>query len=102
MRDDCRNGASAGRSAWPLLLAFVAMLVLATGAGAAGSGQRSFASPEEAVSALVKAVRSHDRAATLAVLGAGAAGSISSGDEAADRVSPRVFHVVALPAPTER
>jgi hypothetical protein len=47
--------------------------------------QRSFASPEEAVSALVDALRSGDQAAIEAVLGPGSDEVINSGDPIADR-----------------
>lgn len=47
--------------------------------------QKSFASPEEAGAALAEALRAHDRAALLAVLGTASASWLSSGDETADR-----------------
>jgi hypothetical protein len=72
--------------------------LLACGAGVffassafAASTQRNFASPEEAAQALVQAVKAQDRAATLAVLGEGASGWISSGDAAADRAAVARF-----------
>jgi hypothetical protein len=68
------------------LLALGASLVIASGAFAAGT-QRDFASPEEATQALVQAVKAHDRAATLALLGKDASSWISSGDAAADRAA---------------
>lgn len=58
---------------------------------AAASAQRTFASPEEAATALVQAVKAHDRAAALAVLGAGADASLSSGDATADRGAAERF-----------
>jgi len=63
--------------------AFALLMMVATGARAA-SGDNTYASPEDAVNALVKAVKEHDRAATLAVLG-NAAEWVSSGDKVADR-----------------
>ena len=70
-------------------------LLLATEVGAAMSKeaaqQRSFASAEEAASALVAAVRAHDRAALVAVLGAGSDQWITSGDAAADRAAGERF-----------
>ena len=48
--------------------------------------QATFASPDEAVAALVKAARARDRKALLAVLGADAANFVPSGDSVADRV----------------
>lgn len=66
---------------WLLLLGPV---FAATGVLAAGSTQKTFSSPEDAVSALVQAAEAHDRTATLAVLG-NASDWISSGDAVADR-----------------
>ncbi|HET7402519.1 MAG TPA: DUF2950 domain-containing protein [Usitatibacter sp.] len=68
----------------------LAMLVAASDAVAAGSVEKSFATPEEAASALVSAVRANDRAAVLAVLG-NAGDWISSGDAAADRATAENF-----------
>jgi hypothetical protein len=68
------------------LLALATGAFLVTGAVAAGT-QRNFASPEEAIQALVQAVKAHDRTATLAVLGKDAASWISSGDAVADRAA---------------
>jgi hypothetical protein len=73
-----------------LLVAMCVMLVVATSAGAAAIVQKSFASPEEAADALVRAVKAHDRAATLAVLG-DAGEWISSGDPVADRATSDRF-----------
>jgi hypothetical protein len=72
------------------LLALGAGVAIVPGAFAAGT-QRSFASPEEATQALVQAVKAHDRAATLALLGKDAASWISSGDAAADRAALERF-----------
>lgn len=47
--------------------------------------QKTFASPEEAVAALVASVRSANRATTLAMLGHDAASFVTSGDAVADR-----------------
>lgn len=68
------------------LLVLCASLMIAAGAAAAGA-QRNFSSPDEAAQALVQALRAHDRAATLAVLGKDAASWISSGDTVADRAA---------------
>jgi hypothetical protein len=77
---------------------FVRAVALCVGAGliaAAGlalsscaedsSSQKRFASPEEAFSALVAALRANDQAASLAILGAGAKPILDSGDPVADR-----------------
>src|SRR5439155_17058838 len=74
---------------------FVIVLV-ATGARAAAPAQKTFASAEDAVAALVQAVKADDRAAMLAVLG-NAGDWISSGDAVADRATADRF-VVAYDA----
>ena len=53
--------------------------------------QKSFASPEEAVNALVVAVRANDKKEMLAILGPGGKELISSGDEVADKVGREKF-----------
>jgi hypothetical protein len=73
-----------------LLLSLLASVLVGSGAFAA-STQRNFASPEEATQALVQAVKAHDRAATLAVLGQDAASWISSGDNTADQAAVAHF-----------
>jgi Protein of unknown function (DUF2950) len=90
MRIDGRNSRNRARVCAAPLLAIIATLLFATGACAAAIAQKTFASPEDAASALVQAVKAHDRAATLAVLGD--AGSwISSGDTVADRAAGERF-----------
>jgi hypothetical protein len=51
----------------------------------AAQAQKTFASPEEAVSALVESLRAPNRAATLEILGKDAASFVGSGDAVADR-----------------
>lgn len=58
---------------------------------AAAPAQRTFASAEEAATALVQAIKKGDRAGILAVLGKDAAGSLSSGDAIADRLTAERF-----------
>jgi hypothetical protein len=53
--------------------------------------QKSFASPEEGMSALVEAVRANDQPAVLALLGAGGQDLIDSGDPAADAQRRKAF-----------
>ena len=72
------------------LLAIVATLFLATNACAAAVAQKTFASPEDAATALVQTLKAGDRAATLAVLG-DAGEWISSGDAVADRATRERF-----------
>ncbi len=76
---------------WACILAgLVVGAFVATEACAAATSQRTFASPEDATSALVQAVKSRDRAATLAVLG-NAGECMSSGDATADRAVAERF-----------
>jgi len=67
-----------------MLFAMAALLVL-PGMAAAEAGQMTFASPQQAVAALVAAVQNDGNAELLAVLGPGAEDLISSGDTVADR-----------------
>ncbi len=53
--------------------------------------QKSFASPEEAVNALVAAVKADDKKEMLAILGSGGKELISSGDEVADKAGRERF-----------
>jgi DUF2950 family protein len=73
-----------------IVVMLLAMLVGAGDAVAAASAEKSFATPEEAASALVAAVKANDRAAMLAVLG-NAGEWISSGDATADRATAETF-----------
>ena len=73
------------------LLSMALFVVLAiSDAGAAAAAQKSFATPDDAVNALVQAVKAHDRSATLAVLG-DAGEWISSGDAIADKAKAEGF-----------
>ena len=69
--------------AW-LVLMSIGMLFFATESRAGTAYQRTFATPEDAASALVQVVKAHDRTKILGVLG-GANDWISSGDPVADR-----------------
>ena len=72
----------------------VAALLLCGGtlpAVAAGAAQRSFPAPEEAVKALVAAVRANDTKELLAILGPGSRELVFSGDDMADRVGREKF-----------
>lgn len=68
-----------------MLLAFTAI------ASAAGVKQGGFATPDEAVAALVAAVRAHDEAALLQLFGPAGKELVSSGDEVADRSGREKF-----------
>ncbi|MFO1316748.1 MAG: DUF2950 domain-containing protein [Burkholderiales bacterium] len=65
-----------------LVLTFVVLAV--TGARAAAPAQATFATPEDAVAALVQAIKANDLPAMRTVLGH-APGALSSGDRVADR-----------------
>ena len=54
-------------------------------AAAKGVQQKTYASPEEAVKALVEAMKSDDAKALIAILGPGSKQVISSGDDVADK-----------------
>jgi hypothetical protein len=58
---------------------------------AAGTPQKSFSSPDKAVSSLVSAVRANDIKEMLFILGPGSEALISSGDEVADRAGREKF-----------
>jgi hypothetical protein len=61
------------------------VLLAVCAAGCSSMQQTSYPSPDDAVSALVAAARSHDQAALKRVLGSGSGELISSGDDVADR-----------------
>jgi len=69
------------------------LLAMAVGAATPKStpAQRSFASPEEASTALAQALRAGDKTAIVAILGPGSNQWISSGDAEADRVASERF-----------
>ena len=73
-----------------LLLAILCGLLAVTEAHAAAPAQKSFATPEDAVNALVQAVTTRDRNATLSALG-DAGAWLSSGDAIADRATVERF-----------
>ena len=87
MEADCRNPV---RDCAKRLLVLLVVAFVTAAAHAAGAPQRTFATPEEAASALVQAVKAHDRAQTFAVLG-DVADWISSGDMVADRAAADQF-----------
>ncbi len=74
---------------WVLLM-LISTVLAATGAHAAATPQKTFASPEDAASALVQALKAQDRAAVLATLG-NADEWISSGDAVADNADRERF-----------
>jgi hypothetical protein len=68
-----------------VVLALVAMIASSGPALAAEAKQKSFASPEEAVKALITAVKAHDTKALAVVLGAESRPLLSSGDKVMDQ-----------------
>jgi len=74
-----------------IIAAAVLLLGASLAAFAAGTSQRSFTSPEEAVKSLVAAVRADDVKEMKAILGPGSKELVSSGDEMADRVGREKF-----------
>ena len=80
------------RCSWLVRLAAVALALLAAGpAPAEDTAQKRFASPEAAAEALVAALKAHDRAAVLTLLGSGAEGIVDSGDPVASRAASERF-----------
>jgi hypothetical protein len=77
----------------PACVVAVAMLLLGAFSAslAAGTPQKSFPSPEEAVKSLVAALRANDEKEMFAILGPGSRELISSGDEVADRAGREKF-----------
>jgi hypothetical protein len=81
---DCARGCT------PRLSALLLVALLLTQTVAAAPAQKTFASPEDAATALVQAVKARDRNTTLAILG-DVGDWISSGDSAADRATAERF-----------
>jgi hypothetical protein len=72
----------------PLILALVCAVVVILSApvsSAATAKQKTFASPEEAVKALVDAMKTGDKAELSAIFGSGSESLISSGDDVGDK-----------------
>jgi len=83
-----------GRVALGRLSLILAPVLLAIGfASAAGAAesQRSFASPDEAASALVQALKAGDKTTAAAILGPGSSSFVASGDAVADRTAREGF-----------
>jgi hypothetical protein len=72
-------------------LALVCAVSVAAVALPARAQQRTFKTPEEAVGALVEAVKANDRKAILAVVGGTATEAVGSGDAVADRTAYERF-----------
>lgn len=63
--------------------------------GAAQTGQKTFATPQEAAQALVDAASANDTAAMLRIFGAGGKDIVQSGDATADKESREKFAALA-------
>src|SRR6185369_2586227 len=90
---DTTTGALRWKTAREWACAFAGLLVVAfvaTEACAAAGSQHTFAAPGDAASALVQAIKSRDRTATVVVLG-NAGEWMSSGDATADRAAAERF-----------
>jgi len=74
-----------------ILVLMIALLVIHSPVNAAATKQRSFSSPEDAVEAMVSALKSNDQKMIAAIFGHGSKGLISSGDEVADRENRERF-----------
>lgn len=79
---------------WLIMLFFTlpaAFFLLWAASDARAEAQKKFGSPEEAVQALVAAVRANDVKAMIAILGPGSKELVSSGDDLADKVGREKF-----------
>ena len=74
-----------------LIAAFMFLLIADQASEAADTPKRSFASPDEAVKALIAAVRANDMQKIFAILGPGGRALIFSGDDVADRAGREKF-----------
>jgi hypothetical protein len=95
MRRQSRTGSRVRGARTGFLCAIAALVTLVVGApgfraSAQQSGQRTYASPDEAVAALVGAVKANDRAAFNAVL-PGALDQMASNDEVQDNLTLMTF-----------
>lgn len=69
----------------------VAAAAIATGVGGCEASQKSFATPNDAVSSMIAAVRTDDTASLKAIFGPDGKAILSSGDAVADRHQREVF-----------
>jgi hypothetical protein len=72
-------------------LLLLLILLMTSQVAAGGLQQKTFASPEDAVKALIASVIKHDLKALRIVLGAGSEGVINSGDPVTDREDREAF-----------
>jgi len=78
------TGANMNKMLRKLIAGAALACFVATGASAAAGKQKSYSTPEEAVTALVAAVKDGKKDAMLAILGPGSEAILSSGDKVAD------------------
>jgi Protein of unknown function (DUF2950) len=83
--------ANSHRAQFLARVASVAAALLAIGMASVTSAQQSFHTPDDAVNALVGAVRVGDRAGILSVLGREGVDIVSSGDDVADAAARQRF-----------
>jgi hypothetical protein len=77
------------------LAAMVAVAGIALIPGGAQTGQKTFATPQEAAQALVDAAAANDAAALLRIFGPGGKDIVDSGDAAEDKASRQQFAALA-------
>ena len=73
------------------LLLFLLLAPIPVQTAVRGPQQKNFPSPEEAISAMIAAVKAHDVKTMRVILGPGSKGVINSGDKAADRDDREAF-----------
>jgi hypothetical protein len=83
--DSGKRARTNGGTSWAILAVWAVLVALPRSAGAQETGQRTFASPQEAMTALVDALRAGDRDSLLAILGPEGQDIISSGDAVSDK-----------------
>jgi len=93
MCDTRQDSSKAHRAGFPrsAALAFLLAAVLPAHAMAQQKGQKTFTSPEEAASALVKAAQANDEKALVDILGPDGRQLVSSGDETEDALDRSRF-----------
>ena len=82
-----KAGGSRGAGVWAVLRGFMLAAVISACCAMHAHAQKTFATPEEAVSALVEATRTGSTQAVVDVLGKGAKNIVQSGDPVADRTA---------------
>jgi DUF2950 family protein len=91
LRTAINAGKGAHRFAAVIVLFAVFMAVFNGQASSAAPAQKTFKSPDAAVSALIHALKKHDHKALLAIFGSAGKQLVFSGDELADRTASEEF-----------